>query len=148
MAYDIVRRSRPTAIPVRPLFSWSVIPPGRGCDRGAVGVTDDRRLAMAHVEAELQTAPVGSRALVHKVLPSLARIAYIYESLVASGRVNPRSGAVVWETLPNPAGWGQQLYPKVTDPREVIGDAFPPEAIAAGLADGETYDSQRQTAGL
>lgn len=149
MAYDIVRRSRPTAIPVRPLFSWSVIPPaGRNRGRGAVGVTDDPKLAMAHVEAELQSAPVGSRALVHKVLPSLARIAYIYEALVARSRVDARSGAVVWELFSKPSAWGRQRHARVTDPPDTSGDAIPPEAIAGGLADGETYDSRRQLAGL
>jgi hypothetical protein len=123
------------------MYSWTVVAPG-GDSRGlgALGVTDDRARALARLGDALRDAPVGARGLVHKVMLSFSRVGYLYESLEAHGRYDPDSGAVVWEPIPDPSPWGTRLHARVTDPPEAIGDAIPPEAIAAGLAD---YEAER-----
>jgi hypothetical protein len=126
------------------LYSWTVVTPrGDSSDLGALGVTDDRARALAHVGEELRDAPAGARGLVHKVMLSFSRPGYLYEALEARGRYDPGTGAVVWETLPEPSTWGQWLNARITDPPEAIGDAIPPEAIAAGLADLEAERGRR-----
>jgi hypothetical protein len=120
------------------LYSWTVVVPKKGSPTlGALGVTDDRHHALTSVGDALRSSPAGARGLVHKVMLSFSRPGYVYEGLEALGRFDPASGTVVWETIPKPDAWGQRLDPKVTDPPQAIGDAIPPEAIAAGLADLE-----------
>lgn len=120
------------------LYSWTVIAPEEGSAAlGAVGVTNDRTRALASLGDALRDAPAGARGLVHKVRLSFTRPSYLYQGLDARGRFDPGTGAVVWETPLEASTWGQQLDPEVTDLPEVIGDAFPPEAISAGLADLE-----------
>jgi hypothetical protein len=97
-------------------------------------VTDDEHSTLTRLSEALREAPHGSRGLVHRVMLSFARAGYIYESLIAVGRFEPSSGAVVWEDISGPTTWGLPC-PRVTDSPESIGDALPPEAIAAGLAD-------------
>jgi hypothetical protein len=100
-----------------------------------VGVSDDRNRALINVGDAVRDAPAGARGLVHKVMLSFTRPGYLYERLEARARFDPGNGAVVWVTPPEASTWGRQLHPRVTDPPQAIGDAFPPEAIAAGLAD-------------
>jgi hypothetical protein len=120
------------------LYSWTVLAPEKGSPvLGALGVTDDRNRALTCVDDALRSSPAGARGLVHKVMLSFSRPGYVYEGLEARARFDPGSGAVVWEVLQEPVTWGQQLHARVTDLPEVIGDAIPPEAIAAGLADLE-----------
>lgn len=128
-------------------FSWTVVAPEKGSPGlGAVGVTDDYSRALAGLGEALRASPDGARGLVHKVMLSFSRPGYLYERLVAHARYDSGSGTVVWETVPPPATWGGTLYPKVTDPPEAIGDAYPPEAIAAGLADYEAEHGRKQRA--
>lgn len=128
-------------------FSWTVVvPESPSPGLGALGVTGDYGRAIVALSDELRAAPYGARGLVHKVMLSFTRPGYLYEALVARGWFDAVTCAVVWETLPNPGGWGLQLYARVTDPREAIGDAFPPEAIAAGLADYEAEQGRQQWA--
>jgi hypothetical protein len=115
------------------LYSWTVIIPDHS--GGALGVSDDRNHALTRVSDALRGSPVGARGLVHRVMLSFTRPGYLYEALEARGRYDPASGAVVWEALPEPRPWGTQPHAGVIDPSEAIGDAIPPEAIAAGLAD-------------
>lgn len=118
--------------------------PGRDSPAlGALGVTDDRNRALTHVGDALRDAPAGARGLVHKVLLSFSRVGYLYEGLEARGRFDPASGTVVWEVLPEPTTWGWRK-PLPTDPPEDVGDAIPPEAIAAGLSDLEVQQGRRR----
>jgi hypothetical protein len=119
------------------LYSWTVIAPEEGSAAlGAVGVTNDRTRALASLGDALRDAPAGARGLVHRVLLSLINPGYMYESLEARCRYDPDSGTVVWDQLPPPSTWAN-LRPLITDRPETIRDAFPPEAMAAGLADLE-----------
>jgi hypothetical protein len=126
------------------LYSWTVVASGKNSPAlGALGITDDRNRALTRVGDALRSAPAGARGLVHKVMLSFSRPGYLYESLEARGRFDPVSGTVVWEALPDPSPWGRQLCVRVTDPPETIGDAIPPEAIAAGLADLKADQGRR-----
>jgi hypothetical protein len=115
------------------MYSWTVVN-GPPQDLGALGVTDDRNRALTRVSDELRNSPAGARGLVHRVLLSLINPGYMYESLEARCRYDAGSGTVVWDQLPPPSTWAN-LRPLITDRPETIGDAIPPEAIAAGLAD-------------
>lgn len=129
------------------LYSWTVVAPGEDSPSlGAVGVSDDYGRAITSLGEALRDFPAGSRGLVHKVMLSFTRPGYLYESLMARGRYDSRSRTVVWETIPAPAIWGGKLYPRVTDLPADIGDAYPPEAIAAGLADYEAEQGRQQWA--
>ena len=126
------------------LYSWTVVTPQKGSPTlGALGVTDDRNRALTRVGEALHSSLAGARGLVHKVMLSFSRPGYLYESLEARGRLDPVSGTVVWEAIPEPGTWGRQLHARVTDPLAAIGDAIPPEAIAAGLADLEAEQDRR-----
>jgi hypothetical protein len=65
-------------------------------------VTDDRHRALTRLGDALRDAPAGARGLMHKVMLSFSHPGYLYESLEACGRFDPDSGAVVWETIPEP----------------------------------------------
>jgi hypothetical protein len=117
------------------LYSWTVLPPDDG-EPGAVGITDDEQLALEHASEALRTAPDGSRGLVHRAQPSIARIGYYYVGLIARGSVDPESGVVVWEDLP------------VLNSLDSLTDEMPPEALAAGLEDVKTESERRQLLGI
>jgi hypothetical protein len=125
------------------LFSWSVVI-GRGDPPplGAVGVTDDRARALTRLGAALRDAPPGARGLVHRVLPSMARVGYLYDGLIARGTFDPAGDAVVWEELPDVGSW--RLGARFACGR----DAIPPEGVAAGLADLESERARRRSLGL
>lgn len=115
------------------LYSWTVLPPDDD-GPGAVGITDDEQLALEHAAEVLRRAPVGSRGLVHRVAPSIARIAYYYVGVIARGSVD-ESGAVVWEDVR-----------KSLD--SLLLTEMPPEAVAAGLEDVETEYERRRLLGI
>lgn len=117
------------------LYSWTIVAPdGELPERGALGITDHERRALAAVSAALRAAPEGSRGLIHQVTLSFSRAAYLYVALVARGRYDPISNAVVWDEIPPRSSWAQ-LNAMVAEAL----DHLPPEAISAGLADAETH---------
>lgn len=120
------------------LYSWSIV---GGAGAGAVGVTDDYEVALDEVVEELAAAPAGSRGLVHRIYLSFVRAGYMYEGLVARGRIV--AGRVAWDTLPPPDSW-TKLAPMFTDPPHVLGDGIPPEAIATGLVDLEIHEEREE----
>lgn len=123
------------------------MPPG--CDPlglGAAGVCGDRQRVFARVADALREAPQGSRGLVHSVTLSFSRIGYVYDSLIARGRLDAVSGAVVWDDLSAHGGWGR-LDTDFAGAPDGFGDSVPPEAIAAGLADLDSDRERRQATG-
>lgn len=106
-------------------------------------MTDDHARALSHVCEALRAAPAGARGLVHRVAVSFSHTGYFYEGLVARCQIDPGSGAILWDEVPWPASWGN-LAPLFTDPSESNGDAIPPEAISAGLADLRTHRKRLQ----
>jgi hypothetical protein len=104
---------------------------------------DDRARALACAGEALRDAPSGACGLVHRVTLSFARVGYVYDALVARGRFDPVSGAVVWEELPARTSW-ERLNASLAEPR----DAIPPEAFAAGLADLKSERERRLLLGL
>jgi hypothetical protein len=126
------------------MFSWTIVPPDGETHRlGALGVTDDRARALVRAGEALRTATSGARALVHEVTLSFARVAYLYDALVARGRFDPLSGTVMWEEFPGQAS-RSRLRPLLCQ----AGDAIPPEAVAAGIADLDTERKRRRMLGL
>ncbi|HEV7933477.1 MAG TPA: hypothetical protein VGP70_14360 [Actinomadura sp.] len=113
------------------LYSWTVVIPARTSSTvGDVGVTDDLNRAVGHVCDALRKAPLGARGLVHRVMLSFSGLGYVYEALVARGRVEPDSDTIVWDIIPappqdpwDPSESSQQLTRRQTD------DALPPEAM-------------------
>ncbi|WP_222722592.1 hypothetical protein [Actinomadura alba] len=105
-------------------------------------MSDDGARARKYVADGLRDASDGARGLVHRVTLSFSRIGYVYEALVARGRLDPMSGAVVWEEFPAQNSWGRLngLFAETVD-------GMPPEAVAAGLADAEA-DQDRRRCGL
>ncbi|GAA2088156.1 hypothetical protein [Actinomadura alba] len=112
------------------MYSWSIV----GADgTGACGVSNDYELALDEVVMALCNARAGSRGLVHRVSPSYHRTALVYEGLVARCRIGT-ADAPVWDDIPPPSAW-THLRPLYTDPDHALGDAIPPEALAAGFED-------------
>jgi hypothetical protein len=126
------------------LYSWSIVTPDDGCDNGSIGVSGDEGRALQAAGEALWDAPEGSRALVHRVIRSMTRVAFLYERLVARGSIDTASGILMWEKLPSNHWQSLSLRVAVTDPPEALADAYPPEAISAGLADAEVERQRLQ----
>jgi len=135
--------------PWRPprIYSWTIVAPGGDPLRlGAAGVCGDRQRVFARVTEALREAPPGSRGLVHSVTLSFARVGYVYDSLIARGRLDTASSAVVWDDLSAHGGWGR-LDALFAGAPDGFSDSVPPEAIAAGLADLDSDRERRQATG-
>jgi hypothetical protein len=115
------------------LFSWTVRPPDDD-GPGAVGVTDDEQLALEHAGEALLDAPAGSRGEVYRATPSDVRIAFVYDGLIARGRLDPKSGRVVWEHLRGSL--------------EGVVHGIPPEGLAAGRYDLAKESKRRRILGM
>jgi hypothetical protein len=130
------------------LFSWTVVTRHDDLRRvGACGVCDDRVRAMRHLGEALLEAPAGAVGLVHRVTVGVAGLGYLYDGLIARGRLDPATGTIDWLETGCPRwAWGptDALLKAVTGP---AGAPLTPEAVALGLADPQT-EGRREHPGL